>query len=50
MEPVDLAKAELDARDFGTLLHAALQVMGGDEKLAPCADEGGVARRPAGGI
>ncbi len=39
MEAVDLAKAELDARDFGTLLHEALQVMGEDETLRDCADE-----------
>ncbi len=39
MEPVELAKTELDARDFGTLLHAALQVMGEDEKLRACPDE-----------
>ena len=39
MEPVALAKAELDARDFGTLLHAALQTLGEDEKLRSCADE-----------
>jgi len=39
MEPVDLAKTELDARDFGTLLHGALQAMGEDEKLRSCADE-----------
>jgi ATP-dependent helicase/nuclease subunit B len=39
MEPVDLTKTELDARDFGTLLHAALQVIGEDEELRGCADE-----------
>jgi ATP-dependent helicase/nuclease subunit B len=39
MEPVDPLKAELDARDFGTLLHEALQLMGTDEKLRGCADE-----------
>ncbi len=39
MEPVDFTKAELDARDFGTLLHGALQVMGENEKLRHCADE-----------
>lgn len=39
MEPVDLTKAELDARDFGTLLHGALQAMGEDEKLRTGADE-----------
>ncbi len=39
MEAADLAKAELDARDFGTLLHGALQAMGEDEKLRSCVDE-----------
>lgn len=39
MEPVDLMKAELDARDFGTLLHATLQAMGEEEKLRDCANE-----------
>jgi ATP-dependent helicase/nuclease subunit B len=39
MESVDPTKAELDARDFGTILHAALQVMGEDEKLRACTDE-----------
>ncbi|MSU46147.1 MAG: PD-(D/E)XK nuclease family protein [Lacunisphaera sp.] len=39
MEPVDLMKAELTARDYGTLLHVALQAMGEDEKLRDCADE-----------
>lgn len=39
METVDPMKAELDARDFGTLLHAALQVLGEDEKLRDCGDE-----------
>jgi len=39
MEPVDLTKTELDARDFGTLLHAALQAMGEEEKLRSCTDE-----------
>lgn len=39
MSRVDLAKAELDARDFGTLLHAALQQLGGHAALRDCADE-----------
>jgi ATP-dependent helicase/nuclease subunit B len=39
MNPVDPEKAELDARDFGTLLHQALQVLGGEERLRSCADE-----------
>jgi ATP-dependent helicase/nuclease subunit B len=38
MEALDLTKAELDARDFGTLMHAALQVMGEDGKLRGCSD------------
>ena len=38
MEPVDLTKSELEARDFGTLLHAALQAMGEDEKLRGCTE------------
>ncbi len=39
MEPTDLTKSELDARDFGTLLHAALQALGEEEKLRSCVDE-----------
>jgi ATP-dependent helicase/nuclease subunit B len=39
MEPIDPAKAELDARDFGTLLHGALQKLGDDPGLRVCADE-----------
>jgi ATP-dependent helicase/nuclease subunit B len=39
MEPVDPAKTELDARDFGTLMHAALQVLGEEEALRTCSDE-----------
>ncbi|MCF3649975.1 PD-(D/E)XK nuclease family protein [Synoicihabitans lomoniglobus] len=39
MEALDLAKVELDARDFGTLVHAALQAMGEDEALRDSADE-----------
>jgi ATP-dependent helicase/nuclease subunit B len=35
---VDPAKAELDARDFGTLLHAALQEMAEDATVRDCAD------------
>jgi ATP-dependent helicase/nuclease subunit B len=35
---VDLDKAELDARDFGTLLHAALQQLGENVALRDCAD------------
>jgi len=39
MEPVDPAKAELDPREFGTLLHRALQIVGEDERLRDCTDE-----------
>jgi ATP-dependent helicase/nuclease subunit B len=39
MAPVDPDKAELDARDFGTLIHGALQTMGEAESLRDCADE-----------
>ena len=39
MERVDPVKVELDAMDFGTLLHEALQAMGEDESLRDCADE-----------
>ena len=39
MEAIDLAKTELDALDFGTLMHAALQVLGEDGKLRACHDE-----------
>ncbi len=39
MEPVDPAKGELDARDFGTLCHAALEAMAREEALRGCTDE-----------
>ncbi len=39
MEPRDLDKSELDARDFGTLVHAALQAMGESPALRDCTDE-----------
>jgi len=39
MEAVDPAKAELDARDFGNLCHAALQALGGEPGLRDCTDE-----------
>jgi len=39
MERVDPGKAELDAFDFGTLVHAALQEIGDDEGLRDCEDE-----------
>ncbi|MBI5382798.1 MAG: PD-(D/E)XK nuclease family protein [Opitutae bacterium] len=43
MEAVDPAKAELDARDFGNLCHAALQALGEQRDLRDCADEGALA-------
>jgi ATP-dependent helicase/nuclease subunit B len=39
MERVDPAKAELDAFDFGTLVHAALQELGDNAGLRDCEDE-----------
>lgn len=39
MEPVDPAKSELDARDFGTLCHAALEAMALEPALRDCTDE-----------
>lgn len=38
MEAVDPAKNELDAMDFGTLCHSALEAMGGDPAMRACAD------------
>lgn len=38
MEVVDPAKTELDALDFGTLCHAALEAMGSDPGLRDCTD------------
>ncbi len=40
MEPVDPAKNELDARDFGTLCHTALEAMAREPALRDCVDEG----------
>lgn len=40
MEGVDPAKAELDALDFGTLCHGALEAMGREPALRDCTDEG----------
>ena len=40
MEPVEPAKTELDALDFGTLCHAALEAMGNDPDLRDCTDAG----------
>lgn len=39
MERVDPLKAELDPRDFGTLVHEALQQLGDDATLRACTDE-----------
>ena len=39
MEPVDPSKVELDARDFGTLCHAALEAMARAPALRDCTDE-----------
>jgi ATP-dependent helicase/nuclease subunit B len=38
MEAVEPGKEELDARDFGTLVHGALESLGKDEALRACAD------------
>ncbi len=38
LEPVDAAKAELDAFDFGILCHGALEAMGRDPALRDCTD------------
>ncbi|MCC6414320.1 MAG: PD-(D/E)XK nuclease family protein [Opitutaceae bacterium] len=38
MEAVDPAKAELDAMDFGTLCHSALEAMGNDAAMRDCTD------------
>jgi len=38
LRPVDAAKVEMDARDFGTLCHAALEAMGREEALRGCTD------------
>jgi ATP-dependent helicase/nuclease subunit B len=40
MEAVDPTKSELDAMDFGTLCHAALEAMGREVGLRDCTDEG----------
>ncbi len=40
MESVDPGKTELDAMDFGTLCHGALEAMGGDPKMRDCTDAG----------
>ncbi len=38
MEPVDPEKTELDAMDFGTLVHAALEHAGNEPALRDCVD------------
>lgn len=38
MEAVDPEKSELDAMDFGTLCHAALEAMGQDAAMRDCTD------------
>jgi ATP-dependent helicase/nuclease subunit B len=38
MEPVDAAKSEMDAFDFGTLCHAAFEAMGREPALRDCTD------------
>lgn len=38
MEPVDPEKTELDAMDFGTLVHAALEQLGNEVALRDCAE------------
>ena len=38
MEAVDPTKSEMDAMDFGTLCHSALEAMGRDPALRACAD------------
>lgn len=40
MESFDPAKTELDALDFGTLCHAALEAMGNDADMRDCTDAG----------
>ncbi len=38
MEAIDAAKTEMDAFDFGTLCHAALEAMGCDAAMRDCTD------------
>ncbi|HVU36681.1 MAG TPA: PD-(D/E)XK nuclease family protein [Opitutaceae bacterium] len=38
MEAIDATKAEMDAFDFGTLCHAALEAMGRDAAMRDCTD------------
>lgn len=43
MEKVEVGKAELDSRDFGNLVHAALEAYGGDEELRRSTDSATIA-------
>ena len=36
----DRAKVEMDALDFGNLVHATLEAMGNDESMRDCTDAG----------
>jgi ATP-dependent helicase/nuclease subunit B len=40
MEAIDAGKTEMDAFDFGTLCHGALEAMGRDERMRECTDAG----------
>jgi ATP-dependent helicase/nuclease subunit B len=40
MAAIDPEKEEMDARDFGTLVHAALEALAREEPLLACADAG----------
>jgi ATP-dependent helicase/nuclease subunit B len=40
MEAVDASKSEMDAFDFGTLCHAALEAMGREPAMRDCTDAG----------
>ena len=42
MRAVDPAKSELDALDFGTLCHGALEILGGDAALRDCTEVAGL--------
>lgn len=44
LEPVDAAKRELDARDFGTLVHRVLERLGQDTAWRDCTDGEQLAR------
>jgi ATP-dependent helicase/nuclease subunit B len=40
MKPIDAAKTEMDARDFGDLCHGALEAMGREPALRDCTEAG----------